>query len=61
MRFIYWTLVTLIVVLLAASCSQKAEKSTELVDGFIYTTYADAFAAAEASGKQMVLDFYTDW
>lgn len=61
MRFIYGTFITLIVVLLAASCGQKAEQPVELLNGFIYTNYADASTAAEASGKQLVLDFYTDW
>jgi len=61
MRLIYGTLITLIVVLLAASCGQKAEPTAELLNGFIYTNFADASAAAEASGKQIVLDFYTDW
>jgi hypothetical protein len=61
MRLVYGILITLIVVMLAASCGQKAEPTAELVDGFIYTNFADASTAAESSGKQLVLDFYTDW
>lgn len=61
MRLVYGMFITLIVVLLAASCGQKAEPTGEILNGFIYTNFADASAAAELSGKQLVLDFYTDW
>lgn len=60
MRLVHGIFITLIVVLLAASCSQKAEPTAELTDGFIYMNFADASAAAGSSGKQLVLDFYTD-
>jgi hypothetical protein len=60
MKLIYGTLITLMVVLLAVSCGQKGEPVADLVDGFIYTNFADAKSVAESNGKQLVIDFYTD-
>ena len=56
------TLAAVILAVTAVSCGKKAEEtSVPAGDNYFYTTFAEAKIAAEASGKSMVLDFYTDW
>lgn len=54
-------LTVLLVAVLAISCGQKAEDTMSSNDSFVYSTFAEGFAAAEKSGKSIVIDFYTDW
>ena len=59
-----FTLVVVIMAVIAVSCGKKVEEASVPVptgDGFYYTTFADGKLAADASNKAMVLDFYTDW
>lgn len=56
----------LITAVVAVSCGKKVEsKMTTTTDvglpSFVYTSFADAKAAAEKSDKHMVLEFSTDW
>ncbi len=58
------TIAAVIIAVIAVSCGKKAEEASVSApsgDNFYYTTFAEAKVAAEASGKNMVLDFYTDW
>ena len=52
----------LILVVLIAACGQKSDTTSGDAEiKVVYTAFAEASAAAEQSGKHMVLDFYTDW
>lgn len=59
----FFTLVAVIVAVIAVSCGKNADEASvpsSAGDSFYYSTFADAKVAADASGKAMVLDFYTD-
>ena len=56
-------LMAVMVAVIAVSCGEKADEASvpsSAGDKFYYTTFAEAKIDADASDKEMVLDFYTD-
>ncbi len=59
-----FSLAVILMAVVAVSCGKKADEaqvSAPASGNYYYATFAEAKVAAEASGKSMVLDFYTDW
>ena len=54
-------LTVLLVAVIAVSCGKKTESTMSSNEHFYYMTFAEGLAAAEQSGKSIVIDFYTDW
>ncbi len=60
----FFMIVAVMIAVIAASCGKKADQaSVPAPTGgkFYYSTFAEGKIAADASGKAMLLDFYTDW
>ena len=60
MRTIFLTVAFLMVVLVAASCGQKQVEQV-LTTAPFFTTLEEAKAIAAGNGKNILVDFYTDW